>query len=109
LISKATFLVFGAATVSWSIVVFFFPPDTPLIARFLSEQDRVKAIQRVAQNKTGVKDSTSRLSQAIEATLDIKIWLLVIVQIATKVANGGVQSVSPSSYYISKTSSSTMH
>ena len=63
-------------------------------AKFLNEQDRIKAVKRVAENKTGIKDSTWKLSQAIEATLDIKIWLLVIIQTATNVANGGVQSVS---------------
>lgn len=75
-------------------MIYFFLPDTPANARFLSQQDRVKAITRVAENKTGMKDSIWRLPQAIEATLDIKIWLLVIIQVATNVANGGVQSVS---------------
>lgn len=75
-------------------MIYFFLPDTPANARFLSQQDRVKAVTRVAENKTGIKDSIWRLPQAIEATLDIKIWLLVIIQVATNVANGGVQSVS---------------
>lgn len=76
-------------------MVYFFLPDTPMAARFLNEQDRIKAVQRVQENKTGIKNNEWKLPQAIEATLDIKIWLLVIIQLTTNVANGGVQSVSP--------------
>jgi hypothetical protein len=64
-----------------------------MTAKFLDEQDRIKAVERVAENKTGIKNNVWKLAQAIEATLDVKIWLLVIIQLSTNVANGGVQSV----------------
>lgn len=67
-----------------------------MTARFLKKQDRVKAVERVQENKTGIKNNEWKLAQAIEATTDIKIWLLVIIQMSTNVANGGVQSVSAS-------------
>jgi len=87
------FLVFGALTLSWSVVVYIFLPDTPMVARFLNEQDRTKAVERIQENKTGIKNNVWKLAQAVEATLDIKIWLLVLIQLSTNVANGGVQSV----------------
>lgn len=65
-----------------------------MAARFLKESDRAKAVERVQENKTGIKNDVWKLSQAIEATTDIKIWLLVLIQMSTNVANGGVQSVS---------------
>lgn len=65
-----------------------------MVARFLNEQDRVKAVERVQENKTGIKNNVWKLPQAVEATLDIKIWLLVLIQLSQNVANGGVQSVS---------------
>jgi hypothetical protein len=68
-----------------------------MAARFLGEQDRLKAVERIRENKTGVKNNVWKMAQAVEATLDIKIWLLVIIQLSTNVANGGVQSVSLSS------------
>jgi hypothetical protein len=65
-----------------------------MTAKFLDEQDRIKAVERVAENKTGIKNNVWKLAQAVKATLDVKIWLLVIIQLSTNVANGGVQSVS---------------
>ncbi|KAF2117614.1 major facilitator superfamily domain-containing protein [Lophiotrema nucula] len=88
---KAVFLVFGALTIVWSVAVFFFLPDTPMSAPFLKPEDRFKAILRVQENMTGIKNNTWKRSQSIEALLDIKLWLLFIIQLAQQIANGGVQ------------------
>ncbi|KAH7371479.1 major facilitator superfamily domain-containing protein [Pyrenochaeta sp. MPI-SDFR-AT-0127] len=91
---KAVFLVFGALTVAWSAAIFFLLPDTQANARFLSKEDRPKAVNRVRENMTGIKNNTWKPSQSLEALLDIKVWLLVIIQIAMQVANGGLQGFS---------------
>lgn len=88
---KAVFLVFGALTISWAAALYFLLPDTQLNARFLSKDDQTKAVQRVQENMTGIKNNTFKLSQTLEALLDIKVWLLVIIHIAMSVANGGLQ------------------
>lgn len=88
------FLVFGAITLAWSVMVFFFLPDTPMQARFLAREDRAKAAERVRENMGGTKDNVFKMRQAMEASFDVKIWLLVLIQLATNVANGAVQSVS---------------
>ncbi|KAK3179307.1 hypothetical protein K4F52_009210 [Lecanicillium sp. MT-2017a] len=88
---KTVFLIFGAVTVTWSIGVFFLLPDEPKTAWFLSKEDRVKAIKRVASNMTGVKTNKIQWYQCREAFLDINVWLLVIIQISGQIANGGVQ------------------
>ncbi|KAF2008826.1 major facilitator superfamily transporter [Aaosphaeria arxii CBS 175.79] len=87
---KAVFLIFGACTVIWSAVVYFFLPDTPSNARFLNEEDRVKAIERVRENMTGIKSDEWKWKQSFEAFLDIKVWLLFIIQITSQIANGGI-------------------
>ncbi|KAH7085819.1 putative MFS allantoate transporter [Paraphoma chrysanthemicola] len=89
---KAVFLVFGALTITWSIVVFFYLPDTQANARFLSTEDRAKATHRVHENMTGIKNSTWKSEQAMEALFDVKVWLLVLIQVAQQIANGGLQS-----------------
>jgi hypothetical protein len=91
--SQAVFLVFGAITVAWSIFIYFFLPDTPANARFLDREDRVKAIDRVRENMTGIRSDTWKWSQSIEALTDTKIWLLVAVQLSQQIANGGVHGV----------------
>lgn len=90
-------------------MIHFFLPDTPMAARFLKESDRAKAVERVQENKTGIKNDVWKLSQAIEATTDIKIWLLVLIQMSTNVANGGVQSVSLSRKNPKKTQHDASH
>lgn len=82
------FLVFGALTVAWSTAIYILLPDTQANANFLSEEDRAKAVQRVQDNLTGIKNSTWKKYQMIEALLDIKVWLLVTIQMATMIPNG---------------------
>lgn len=43
---------------------------------------------------TGIKNNTWKSSQSLEALLDMKVWLLVVIQVAMQVANGGLQGVS---------------
>lgn len=75
--------------------IYFFLPDTPANARFLNKEDRGKAIDRVRENMTGIRSDTWKWSQSVEALTDVKIWLLVAVQLSQQIANGGVHGVSP--------------
>lgn len=93
---KAIYLIFGAITVLWSAAMFFLLPDTPASARFLSREDRAKAIKRVEANMTGIKSSEWKRYQFLEALGDVQVWLLVIVQMTGSISNGGVTNVSPS-------------
>ncbi|KAK1458554.1 hypothetical protein CCUS01_09218 [Colletotrichum cuscutae] len=75
---------------TWSFAIFFLLPDTPMKARFLSEADRIKAIERVEENMTGIKSDMFKLYQCVEALTDIKAWLLFGIQISAQIANSGV-------------------
>ncbi|KAJ6446910.1 calcium-transporting ATPase 3 [Purpureocillium lavendulum] len=89
---KAVFLIFGGATVAWSIGVFFLLPDVPMTAYFLSEEDRTKAVTRVKENMTGIKNNTFKWSQCREALVDPKTWFIVLIQSCGNIPNGGVHS-----------------
>ncbi|KAJ5595784.1 hypothetical protein N7450_002242 [Penicillium hetheringtonii] len=89
---KAVFLIFGAITIAWSFVLFYLLPDTPTNARWLSEEDRTKAIIRVQENMTGIKNNEWKMYQFIEALLDIKCWALVLMQLTCSIPNGGVSN-----------------
>lgn len=92
-ILQAVFLIFGAATVAWSAGIFFFLPDEPMNARFLSKTDRSKAVLRVKENMTGVKSNKIKWDQCKEALLDIDCWMIVLIQLCNNIPNGGVASV----------------
>ncbi|CAK7235589.1 hypothetical protein SBRCBS47491_009347 [Sporothrix bragantina] len=53
-------------------------PDTPAHARFLTERERVIAIERLQGNMTGIKNRHHKKEQIVEALTDIRIWLLVL-------------------------------
>ena len=79
---------------AWSVGIVFLLPDVPMTARFLSKEDRVKAVVRVKENMTGIKSDQFQWSQCREALLDTKTWFLVLIQICANIPNGGLHSVS---------------
>lgn len=91
---KAVFLVFGAFTVAWSAALFYLLPDTPMKAWFLSADDRAKAVERVRENMTGIKNDEFKMYQCVEALLDPQAWFLVLIQIINNIANGGLLTFS---------------
>ncbi|KAK8912129.1 putativetransporter [Metarhizium anisopliae] len=91
---KAVFLIFGGLTIAWSFVLLFTLPDTPGKAWFLNRIDREKALVRVKENMTGIKNNEFKWSQCLEALLDIKSWFVVAMQIANSIPNGAVTTFS---------------
>jgi hypothetical protein len=71
-------------------------PDSPSTARFLSHEERVIAVHRIAENMIGVKTREFKMHQAIEAVLDVKVWCLILIGIATGTINGGVTNFASS-------------
>jgi MFS transporter, ACS family, allantoate permease len=58
---RSTFLIWGAATTAWGLVILFFLPDSPLKAKFLTEDERRGVIDRIKENETGVVNKVSAL------------------------------------------------
>lgn len=91
--SQIVFLVFRGITVAWGICLFFLLPDTPSNAWFLSETDRVGAVNRVKEDVTGVKHTKWKKEQMFEALTDPKVWLAVLIMLCVNIPNGGIGNV----------------
>lgn len=91
---QALFLIFGCTTFAWSIICYFALPNGPIGAWFLSDEDQIKAVERVQDNLTGIKSHKIKHYQVMEALVDPKTWLLALFQFTQNVPNGGVGSVS---------------
>lgn len=65
-----------------------------MTAWFLGKEDRVKAIVRVKENMTGIKNDNFQWKQCREALFDSNAWLLVLIQLCANIPNGGIHSVS---------------
>ncbi|PYH71817.1 putative MFS transporter [Aspergillus vadensis CBS 113365] len=81
---RIMFLVIGLATVLIGVLTLLFIPDTPMKAKWLSEEEKVALLQHVSVNQTGVWSSTINLKQIWEAVLDIQLWLLVLITILVR-------------------------
>ncbi|KAK0622127.1 putative transporter [Lasiodiplodia hormozganensis] len=84
------FLILGAATILWGILFILVVPDSPATTRWLTADERVAAVQRVVDNKTGTKSRTFSLAQVIEAATDPKIVLLGLISFVNALASGGL-------------------
>lgn len=59
----------------WFLLVF---PDNPVQARFLSENDKIKAVRRIRTNQSGTETKSWKPEQAMEAVKDVKTWLFFL-------------------------------
>ncbi|KAJ5200130.1 Major facilitator superfamily domain general substrate transporter [Penicillium cf. griseofulvum] len=91
---RIMFLVLGLVTVVVGGLTFFFLPDTPMNAPWLSDNEKVALLQHVSENQTGVWSTTLNLKQIWEAVLDIQMWLLVLITILISVSSGVVTTYS---------------
>ncbi|OJJ50264.1 hypothetical protein ASPZODRAFT_149629 [Penicilliopsis zonata CBS 506.65] len=87
---KLIFLVVGALTICWAVVIFFYLPDGPHNARMLSEYERVVAVWRISGNRTGVQHSRFLSYQVREALLDPKTYLHLLMAVSYGILNGSV-------------------
>ncbi|KAJ5910649.1 hypothetical protein N7504_005292 [Penicillium tannophilum] len=88
---KLMFLILGAITSAYGVILSFLLPDSPIKAVFLKPNERVIAVQRTLKNKTGVLDNGKfKWSQARDAFTDPQVWLLVLNSFASNLCNGGI-------------------
>lgn len=87
---KYLYILVGSISMAWSTFAFIFLPDTPMNAKFLSKEEKIFWVQRLAENKTGIVNKTWKWDQAIEALVDPKTWILFFFNIAINIPNGGM-------------------
>lgn len=56
-------------------------PDLPSTARFLSADEKVVAVERVAANRQGVKNHHFKTYQLWQAARDPKTWILFVMAV----------------------------
>ncbi|KAI0368206.1 MFS general substrate transporter [Pilatotrama ljubarskyi] len=91
---KYIFLILGGISVIFAVILWFFFPDSPVDARFLTAEEKVLAVKRVAEAKLGVKNKQFKWYQIRHALVDPKTWLLFIASIAAQIPNGIVSNFS---------------
>ncbi|KAF3061967.1 hypothetical protein GL218_04218 [Daldinia childiae] len=87
---KYIYLILGSLTTIWGIVFTLFVPDSPASVQWLDEDEKVIAIQRVIENKTGTKSRRLVGDQVIEAITDPKVVILGLISFVNAIASGGL-------------------
>ncbi|CAH0053542.1 unnamed protein product [Clonostachys solani] len=83
------FLICGGFTVLWAFVIYFFLPDSPLQAYFLTEREKSIAVERLRENRTGIKSTKVKWDQAREALTDPQVWLFALWSGISQILNIG--------------------
>ncbi|KAJ5101721.1 hypothetical protein NUU61_003943 [Penicillium alfredii] len=91
---RIMFLVLGLVTSLVGALTFFFIPDTPVKASWLSDSEKVALLQHVSENQTGVWSTSLNLKQIWEALFDTQLWLLTLTTILISVSSGVVTTYS---------------
>lgn len=87
---KMLFIITGAITVFLSFVFYFWIPNTPAEAWFLTEQEKLNAIKRIKGNQQGFGNKHFKKKQFIEAFTDHRTYLYFLYGIAVSIPNGGL-------------------
>lgn len=87
------FLIFGGCSILASIWSLLVLPDAPSTAKFLTEHERVIAVERVAENRQGVKNHHFKKYQMLQTFQDPKTWILFIMAVGAQVPNSALTSV----------------
>lgn len=80
-------IITGALTLFVAVLFWFFFPDSPVSARFLTPEERSKAVQRIKVNQAGVENKTWKREQFLEAFTDPKTWLLALFVASSNIFN----------------------
>ena len=82
-------------TVAYSVLVYLFLPDSPVKARFLQDEDRLVAVERLRDNQQGMESDEGKWDHVKEAALDYKTWGWGLMMFSISVPSGGVSTFGP--------------
>ncbi|GHJ87948.1 hypothetical protein NliqN6_4350 [Naganishia liquefaciens] len=84
---RVFFLLTGGMTLVVALAYWIWFPDSPMTAKFLTEDEKIMAIERIRENKTGVENKTWKKDQFVEALCDWKLWTFAVFAAFNNVPN----------------------
>ncbi|KAL3247333.1 hypothetical protein ABHI18_012452 [Aspergillus niger] len=86
------FMFCGLLTVAYSTLVLIFMPDSPMEAKFLSEREKVIAVERLRANQMGIISREWRWDHVWETAYDVKTWLWFFLIVTISIPSGGIST-----------------
>lgn len=87
---KLMFLLLGAITVLWSVVLVAFLPDSPITCRRLNDKEKAIAMDRLKRNNAGTIHRGFERGQFVEALMDYKLWSAFLIIFLTGVPSSAL-------------------
>jgi len=86
---KLLYIVLGIMAIAVGFWVLLLLPDSPVTARFLTEEERIAALERVRLDQSGTHNKHIKRYQIIETFKDIRTWVMVLIILCIGIPNGG--------------------
>ncbi|RAK80486.1 putative MFS transporter [Aspergillus fijiensis CBS 313.89] len=87
------FLIFGLLTIAVGVTVIVIFPDNPMTSR-LSHEEKIMAIERLRENRTGIENKQFKWNQFLEVFTDPQAYLIAIIVSARNISNAAISSFS---------------
>jgi MFS transporter, ACS family, allantoate permease len=78
------YLLTGGLAIVVGIFVIIWMPDSPLHAVFLSQKERIIAVERIRDDQGGMENKIIKKHQVVEALMDVKSWLIVLLTVMSE-------------------------
>lgn len=72
-------IVCASLSLILGVVFWWLFPDSPMEARFLTTDEKIKVVQRIQSNQSGIETKVWKREQLIEAVKDPKTWLFFLL------------------------------
>lgn len=87
---QSLFVLYGSLTFCVGVILFFALAASPTDAKWLTEEEKAIALERVRENKTGTEVWRFKPSQLKEAFCDVRLYIVFLLLISTGLPNGGL-------------------
>ncbi|RAL02670.1 major facilitator superfamily transporter allantoate [Aspergillus ibericus CBS 121593] len=87
---RILFLLLGLLTILTGIAYLWYLPDSQATARFLTDRERLVALERIRDNFQGVGSPIWKWAQFREAFHDPRTYLYILYSLLMNIPNGGI-------------------
>ncbi|OKL55455.1 hypothetical protein UA08_09276 [Talaromyces atroroseus] len=92
---QGLFVLYGSLTFVVGLLIYFFLAASPTDAKWLTDEEKAIALERIRENKTGSEVWAFNSSQLKETLRDIRFYLIILLMISTGLPNGGLTAFGP--------------
>lgn len=83
------YIVLGALAIVCGLLVIFYLPSSAATARFLSDEEKIAALERIRLDQGGTHNKHIKKYQIREAFTDIRTWIMALIILCLGIPNGG--------------------